>query len=327
MKRLVTLLLSALLAFTLSSPVLAGSLDSEIAAAAAFLQQNNILAGDETGDLQLDKPLTRAELAVIASRLTVNQEHLLADQQFYAGQCTFTDVPEWARVYVGYCASMHYVGGYGDGRYGPDDSVTPAAACTVLLRCCGNLVPFTWTYDTALDAAVQYGIAPREALLEEHISRGNLSILLYRTAEKLGFSMEDVEPDTGDTSDEDTASEMEQQVADLVNQERAANGLAPLTLSTDLCDGARRKSQDMHDNNYFSHDSPTFGSPFDMMSSMGIDFWAAGENIAMGYPTAEAVMEGWMNSPGHRANILSDAFTELGVGYVDGYWTQWFVNR
>ena len=139
--------------------------------------------------------------------------------------------------------------------------------------------------------------------------------------------MEDVEPDTGDTSGEDTASEMEQQVADLVNQERAANGLAPLTLSDDLCDGARRKSQDMHDNNYFSHDSPTFGSPFDMMSSMGIDFWAAGENIAMGYPTAEAVMEGWMNSPGHRANILSDAFTELGVGYVDGYWTQWFVNR
>ena len=160
MKRLATLLLSALLAFTLSSPVLGGSLDSEIATAAAFLQQNNILAGDEAGDLQLDKSLTRAELAV-------NQEHLMADQQYYAGQCTFTDVPEWARVYVGYCASMYYVGGYGDGRYGPDDPVTPAAACTVLLRCCGNLVPFAWSYDTALDAAVQYGIAPREALLEE----------------------------------------------------------------------------------------------------------------------------------------------------------------
>ena len=73
MKRLVTLLLSALLAVTLSSPVLAGSLDSEMATAVRFLQQNNILAGDETGNLQLDKSLTRAELAVIASRLTVNQ--------------------------------------------------------------------------------------------------------------------------------------------------------------------------------------------------------------------------------------------------------------
>ena len=199
MKRMVTLLLSVLLTFTLAIPALAGSLDSEIATASRFLQVKGILQGNASGDLQLEKPLTRAELAVIASRLTVNQEHLMADKSYYSGQCKFTDVPDWARVYVGYCASMYYVKGYSDGSYGPDGLVTPAAACTVLLRCCGNLVPFEWSYETALDAAVQYGIAPREALQEQYISRGNLSILLYRTAEKLGFSMDAGGSETPDT--------------------------------------------------------------------------------------------------------------------------------
>ena len=199
MKRMVTLLLSVLLTFTLAIPALAGSLDSEIATASRFLQVKGILQGNASGDLQLEKPLTRAELAVIASRLTVNQEHLMADKTYYSGQCKFTDVPDWARVYVGYCASMYYVKGYSDGSYGPDGLVTPAAACTVLLRCCGNLVPFEWSYETALDAAVQYGIAPREALQEQYISRGNLSILLYRTAEKLGFSMDAGGSETPDT--------------------------------------------------------------------------------------------------------------------------------
>ena len=329
MKRMVTLLLSILLAFTLSLPALAGSLDSEIATASRFLQAEGILQGNASGDLQLEKPLTRAELAVIASRLTVNQEHLMADKTYYSNQCKFTDVPDWARVYVGYCASMYYVNGYGDGRYDPDGMVTPAAACTVLLRCCGNLVPFEWSYETALDAAVQYGIAPREALQEQYISRGNLSILLYRTAEKLGFNMGDVDttPDTEPTPDNSGVSDLEQQVVDLVNQERAAYGLAPLTLNTELCNGARLKSQDMLDNGYFNHYSPTYGDPFDMMEALGFNSWyAAAENIARGQKTAEEVMNSWMNSPGHRANILSEEYTEIGVGYAGGYWTQWFVD-
>jgi uncharacterized YkwD family protein len=120
----------------------------------------------------------------------------------------------------------------------------------------------------------------------------------------------------------------EQQVVNLVNEQRAANGLKPLTLNTKLSNVARLKSQDMHDNNYFSHTSPTYGSPFDMMKSFGISYRAAGENIAMGYATPEAVMNGWMNSPGHRANILNPSFTQIGVGYVASghYWTQEFIG-
>jgi len=120
----------------------------------------------------------------------------------------------------------------------------------------------------------------------------------------------------------------EEQVAALVNEQRAANGLQPLTLSTALSNAARVKSQDMHDNHYFAHESPTYGSPFDMLKSFGISYRAAGENIAMGYATPEAVMNAWMNSPGHRANILNASYTQIGVGYVaDGnYWTQEFTG-
>jgi len=120
----------------------------------------------------------------------------------------------------------------------------------------------------------------------------------------------------------------EQRVAELVNEERAKYGLSPLTLSTELSNVARIKSLDMHDNNYFSHTSPTFGSTFDLLKEKGISYRAAGENIAMGYQTPEAVMDGWMNSSGHRANILSENFAQIGVGYVanGNYWTQVFIG-
>ncbi|MEA4941058.1 MAG: CAP domain-containing protein [Oscillibacter sp.] len=120
----------------------------------------------------------------------------------------------------------------------------------------------------------------------------------------------------------------EEQVAALVNEQRAANGLQPLTLSSKLSNAARVKSQDMHDKHYFAHESPTYGSPFDMLKSFGISYRAAGENIAMGYATPEAVMNAWMNSSGHRANILNASYTQIGVGYVaDGnYWTQEFTG-
>ena len=134
-------------------------------------------------------------------------------------------------------------------------------------------------------------------------------------------SMPDM-PDTGSTSS------FAQQVLTLVNRERAANGLSALRLDDTLSRYAAVKSQDMHDNGYFSHTSPTYGSPFDMMKSFGITYNYAGENIAMGYSSPEAVMTAWMNSAGHRANILSANFTTLGVGYVadGGYWTQWFIG-
>lgn len=121
----------------------------------------------------------------------------------------------------------------------------------------------------------------------------------------------------------------EKEVVRLVNIERTKNGFSSLTYDWELSRVARYKSQDMKDNNYFSHTSPTYGSPFQMMKNFGITYKTAGENIAMGYKTPEAVVNGWMNSSGHRANILNSSFTRIGVGYVPNghYWTQMFISK
>ena len=138
---------------------------------------------------------------------------------------------------------------------------------------------------------------------------------------------QNTERPAANTSDSGILSQ-EYAVVELVNQQRAAYGLQPLTISAELCQKARMKSQDMAQNRYFDHNSPTYGSPFDMMRSLGISYRTAGENIAMGYSTPQAVMQGWMNSEGHRANILNASFTTIGVGYVanGNYWTQWFIG-
>lgn len=124
---------------------------------------------------------------------------------------------------------------------------------------------------------------------------------------------------------------IENKVAQLVNQERVKRGLKPLTYNWQLARVARYKSADMAAKNYFSHTSPTYGSPFKMMESFGIRFAAGGENIAKGQRTPEEAMNAWMNSPGHRANILSNNFTQIGVGYARdssgrAYWTQMFIR-
>ncbi|WP_227002582.1 CAP domain-containing protein [Salicibibacter kimchii] len=125
----------------------------------------------------------------------------------------------------------------------------------------------------------------------------------------------------------------EQEVINLTNEEREANGLSPLELDTELAEVATVKSEDMRDNDYFSHQSPVYGSPFDLMDEYDVDFRMAGENIAMGQQTPEQVVEGWMDSEGHRENILNEGFTHIGVGHVDqdgpggGYWTQMFLGR
>ncbi|MBQ1241645.1 MAG: SafA/ExsA family spore coat assembly protein [Oscillospiraceae bacterium] len=126
----------------------------------------------------------------------------------------------------------------------------------------------------------------------------------------------------------DSVRTYEQEVVRLVNAERAKAGLPALTEDWQLSRVARYKSQDMRDKGYFSHQSPTYGSPYDMMRAFGISYRAAGENIAMGQRTPTAVVNAWMNSSGHRANILSKSFTKIGVGYVasGNYWTQMFTG-
>lgn len=123
----------------------------------------------------------------------------------------------------------------------------------------------------------------------------------------------------------------ENQVIQLTNAERTKRGLPPLKANWQLSRVARYKATDMRDKNYFSHTSPTYGSPFTMIKDFGLSYTAAGENIAAGQTTPKAVVTAWMNSPGHRANILSKSYTQIGVGYAQGgsygcYWSQMFIH-
>ena len=120
----------------------------------------------------------------------------------------------------------------------------------------------------------------------------------------------------------------EREVVHLVNAERAKYGLAALSEDWELSRVARYKAQDMRDRHYFDHTSPTYGSPFDMIRAFGLHYRSAGENIAYGYRTPEAVVQAWMTSSGHRANILNASYTRIGVGYVasGNYWVQHFIG-
>jgi uncharacterized YkwD family protein len=122
------------------------------------------------------------------------------------------------------------------------------------------------------------------------------------------------------------SSQFAQQVLDIVNQERKKEGLPALTMNSELSKMAMAKAQDMYNNNYFDHQSPTYGSPFDMMKSFGITYNTAGENIAKGQSSPTEVMNQWMNSPGHRQNIMDKSFTKIGVAYYNSEWVQEFTG-
>lgn len=117
------------------------------------------------------------------------------------------------------------------------------------------------------------------------------------------------------------------QVVALVNKERIAAGLKPLIIHTNLTKMAKTKAIDMYKNNYFDHISPKYGSPFDMMDASNITFLYAGENIAKGQRSAKEAVRDWMNSPGHKANILNPNYKVIGVGYYNGYWVQEFIGK
>ena len=138
--------------------------------------------------------------------------------------------------------------------------------------------------------------------------------------------------DDNNSSNINGFSKEQVEVLNLVNKERKANGLKPLTLNKELSNVANIKSRDMIEKGYFDHTSPTYGSPFDMLKKFNISYNTAGENIAMGQKTPSEVMNSWMNSSGHRANILNSTYTELGVGIQKDsngtiYWTQMFIGR
>lgn len=134
-------------------------------------------------------------------------------------------------------------------------------------------------------------------------------------------------PDNG--ADSDSTRSYAEQVVDLVNKERAKEGLAPLTIDTGLEQAALVRSKEIQTN--FSHTRPNGSSFATAVAEAGVTYRRTGENIAWGQKTPEAVVNAWMNSEGHRANIMNVNFSRIGVGYLTNasgtpYWTQLFAN-
>ena len=127
----------------------------------------------------------------------------------------------------------------------------------------------------------------------------------------------------------DVAANYENEVIRLTNLERTKAGLKPFVTNWELSRVARYKSEDMSKTGTMSHNSKTYGTPFQMMKSFGITYKSAGENIAQGQRSPQEVVKAWMNSSGHRANILDKNFNQIGVGYSakGNYWTQQFIQK
>ena len=194
--------------------------------------------------------------------------------------------------------------------------LTAALAGTVLASSAGaaSLSHTVAAGDTMWKLAVKYQVGTSEIIqANAHISNPDL---IY-PGQVLTIPQTD-----------STVSSFEAEVVRLVNEIRRQNGLSSLTANWELSRVARYKSQDMLDNRYFSHNSPTYGTPFQMIKAFGLSYRTAGENIAKGYPSPQAVVNGWMNSSGHRANILNASYPQIGVGYVaqGNYWTQMFLG-
>ena len=120
---------------------------------------------------------------------------------------------------------------------------------------------------------------------------------------------------SGSNTTSATMTSDEQEVFNLINQQRINNGLAALKMDAEVQRVAKIKAQDMATNNYFSHNSPTYGSPFDMLNSFKISYKSAGENIA-GNSSNSSAVNAWMNSSGHKANILNSSYNYTGIGVV-----------
>lgn len=288
-----------------------------------------LISGFADGTFRQNDPVTRAQSTIFLARvqgITGYQNAKLPYSDVSPGQAAFP--------YIAYYAYQN-VFELGN-RFYPDTKVTRAELARTVVRALGlsgtpdapfTDVPASHPYASYINALAANGLTNGTGNNQYRpnglVSRGQMAIFMLNIDNSLGT---DEKP--GYTIDPSfVPNATEKAIGQLVNEERAKHGLSPVKLASDVSFVARTKSKDMHDRGYFDHNSPTYGSPFDMLTDFGLRYSAAGENIAAGYADAEAVMEGWMNSPGHRNNILNPDFKEIGVGVYNRYYTQMFITR
>lgn len=334
MKRIRVISLAVIAALSLTVTSFAAE-KSPQQSAAAYLSEAGIMLGNESGDMMLEQGLTRAQMAALLTRIVTDPEQFETDSAFYRSLCSFTDVPEWAKSYVGYCVANNLVAGYGNGRYGSNDPVTSAAACTVMLRCL-NDVDAVWDYQSACRTAVQMGLAAEEIVADAEITRGNMAVLICRTMARLGYDVKLSETAQSNLSADgisDAAAAQEtteyfddaatkQDIIDRTNALRRENGVSVLTVNGELMQAAQVRADEIAASGVYSHTRPD-----GRKSNTVTDSKYTGENIhsiselyleQQKKTLSEAVVNLWSNSKAHADNMTSSRYGEIGVGLARG---------
>lgn len=298
-----------------------------------YCVENNLFAGISSEKFAPKSGMTRAMfVTVLASRESFDRRNF--------GKSLFIDVPlgKWYSVNINWAYKTGLVGGTGNGKFSPDKIVTRQELVTMLYKYAEfnkfdmsvgeNLdissfqdfkdvsqwaVPsFRWAIACGLISGVKKS---NEVFLDpcDNANRATVALIMMKY-EQLNENTEEQKSRT--------------ELIRLVNLERKKYNLPELKENKSLSRVAQYKAIDMHDKEYCDHMSPTYGSPFEMMLEFGINYNSAGENLAAGYKTPDKVLNAWMNSAIHRANILQKAFTEIGIGYVEEghYWSQMFIG-
>jgi len=299
--------------------------------AAAYLSEAGIMLGNESGDMMLEQGLTRAQMAALLTRIVTDPEQFETDSAFYRSLCSFTDVPEWAKSYVGYCVANNLVAGYGNGRYGSNDPVTSAAACTVMLRCL-NDVDAVWDYQSACRTAVQMGLAAEEIVADAEITRGNMAVLICRTMARLGYDVKLSETAQSNLSADgisDAAAAQEkyfddaatkQDIIDRTNALRRENGVSVLTVNGELMQAAQVRADEMAAHTVYSHTRPN-GGKFNTVTDcpyMAENIHRIADWTMSNQTLAERAVADWSASTTHNKNMVNPKLSEIGVGLARG---------
>ena len=330
MKRIRVISLAVIAALSLTVTSFAAE-KSPQQSAAAYLSEAGIMLGNESGDMMLEQGLTRAQMAALLTRIVTDPEQFETDSAFYRSLCSFTDVPEWAKSYVGYCVANNLVAGYGNGRYGSNDPVTSAAACTVMLRYL-NDVDAVWDYQSACRTAVQMGLAAEEIVADAEITRGNMAVLICRTMARLGYDVKLSETAQSNLSADgisDAAAAQEkyfddaatkQDIIDRTNALRRENGVSVLTVNGELMQAAQVRADEMAAHTVYSHTRPN-GGKFNTVTDcpyMAENIHRIADWTMSNQTLAERAVADWSASTTHNKNMVNPKLSEIGVGLARG---------
>ena len=346
--RLISTILLLALCLSLTTAAFAARDFSEGERKAAALQSLELFQGVSEGNFDLGREANRTEALVMFLRIIGAEKTALAKKTSHP----FSDVPAWADPYVGYAYRQGLTNGQSPTEFGAGQAASAAMYLTFVLRALDysdqNNRDFSW--DKPFSLAATLDLTPStvdlkqflradmvlvswaamdapvcnscDSLSETMIQRGLFTREAYTKAKQLASGS------TGTGGTLETPSTAEQQVAALVNAERSRLGLHTLTLDPALSQLATTRATETI--TQFAHTRPDGRQWHTVLKDAGYAYQSAGENIAYGYPSAESVMKGWMNSPVHYQNIIGSGFTKIGVGHVKvgstDYWVQLFAS-